>query len=358
MMKAGIGALKTAACCLLLTVAPPGAGAARSEVPAGMRASGPVVCTGDDDIVVRNVYIETDGNGVVVGGNCTVEIINSRIEAGGVGVLVNGNGGAEVSGSEVSGRAGGLIVEGNGDLAYENTTVRGGVAERGNGALDDLGGNSVSGAPERPTARYKRSGDVEEYVSGDLRVRSGPEGLQIETATGSVVMDGDFVRIEGPEGVLEIEDDSWRDRETVYVAGDVGRLLEELGATVVAGELALDLAGDILFGFDSVAIQAAAAAELAKVAHVIRQRSAGEVLVVGHTDSIGEPSYNQKLSERRAVAVMRWLNEKEGVPVALMRGRGMGEEQPVAHNTRPDGSDDPAGRARNRRVEIRFPVGG
>ena len=42
---------------------------------------------------------------------------------------------------------------------------------------------------------------------------------------------------------------------------------------------------------------------------------------------------------------MRWLNKKEKIPAKVMRGRGMGAKEPIAHNTKPDGSDDPAGRA-------------
>jgi outer membrane protein OmpA-like peptidoglycan-associated protein len=83
-------------------------------------------------------------------------------------------------------------------------------------------------------------------------------------------------------------------------------------------------------------------------------RSAGEIYVIGHTDSMGDDQYNQKLSEARAISVMRWLNETEDIPLALMKGRGMGSKKPITYNTMPDGSDNPEGRAKNRRVEIRF----
>lgn len=80
----------------------------------------------------------------------------------------------------------------------------------------------------------------------------------------------------------------------------------------------------------------------------------GEIYVIGHTDSVGSDESNQNLSEGRAVSVMRWLNARERVPADLMRGRGMGEKKPIAYNTLPDGRDNPAGRAQNRRVELRF----
>ena len=93
-----------------------------AQVPAGLRESSPVVCTGMEDIVLRNRYIETDGNGVEIRGNCDVEIIGSRIVAGGIGVLVASNGDVTIEDSHIDGAKGGLVVAANGDIEYENST--------------------------------------------------------------------------------------------------------------------------------------------------------------------------------------------------------------------------------------------
>jgi outer membrane protein OmpA-like peptidoglycan-associated protein len=74
------------------------------------------------------------------------------------------------------------------------------------------------------------------------------------------------------------------------------------------------------------------------------------VLIEGHTDGKGNDQYNQKLSERRADAVRRWLAE-HGI-AAAMTTHGWGKTRPVAPNTKPNGADDPDGRQKNRRVEI------
>lgn len=74
--------------------------------------------------------------------------------------------------------------------------------------------------------------------------------------------------------------------------------------------------------------------------------------IEGHTDSKGSDSYSQEQSERRALAVKDWLVRQAGSTPARLTARGLGETRPVAPNTRPDGSDDPAGRQRNRRVEV------
>ncbi len=67
--------------------------------------------------------------------------------------------------------------------------------------------------------------------------------------------------------------------------------------------------------------------------------------VEGHTDSAGDAAYNKDLSQRRAAAVVRYL-EGRGVRAALLVPIGHGEERPVADNA------TPAGRAKNRRVEL------
>ena len=171
----------------------------------------------------------------------------------------------------------------------------------------------------------------------------------VTTDDARVVADGDYVRIDTADGVAEVTSD-WRG--TTVRAHDTDALLDELGAVQVDDYIQLSLAGDILFELGSAAITRAAEDVLTKVAQVIRARALGEVVVVGHTDSSGSEADNQRLSERRAVSVIRWLQRNEGIPASIMAGRGMGEHQPVAHNTTPDGHDDPAGRARNRRVEL------
>lgn len=167
----------------------------------------------------------------------------------------------------------------------------------------------------------------------------------------TVVRDGNTVQL-GSGAVVSVTD-NWRQTASRVDINDTS-ILVDLGATEADGRMQLNLAGDVLFDFDSTAIRPDAAVQLAKVAYLIRNRSTGRVEVVGHTDSVGDDGYNQRLSEARALAVIRWLNAKEGIPSTIMFGRGMGESAPVAYNTMPNGADNPAGRAQNRRVEIQF----
>lgn len=136
------------------------------------------------------------------------------------------------------------------------------------------------------------------------------------------------------------------------LSGDVSGLntrVSDLG-------LIIDLPADALFEFDRATLTPNAVAELTKAAELIRRSPAGPIRVVGHTDSKGDHAYNQRLSEARARAVAGWFGGQVGVRTRAFQVSGAGEGSPVAPNARPDGSDDPAGRARNRRVEVIVPA--
>ncbi|TNE54716.1 MAG: hypothetical protein EP338_06150 [Bacteroidetes bacterium] len=76
-----------------------------------------------------------------------------------------------------------------------------------------------------------------------------------------------------------------------------------------------------------------------------------KIEISAHTDNKGSDSYNLKLSQRRAESVVKYLNSK-GVPMNQMIPKGYGETKPIAPNKNPDGSDNPAGRSLNRRVDF------
>ncbi|MFL5063554.1 MAG: OmpA family protein [Xanthobacteraceae bacterium] len=126
--------------------------------------------------------------------------------------------------------------------------------------------------------------------------------------------------------------------------------LRDLGPTVKAKEIKINLSADVLFDFDKADLRPEAGPSLAKVAEVLKAYPRAATLIEGHTDGKGTDQYNQPLSERRAEAVRRWL-AANGVG-AKMTTRGWGKAKPVAPNTKPGGADDPEGRQKNRRVEI------
>jgi len=133
---------------------------------------------------------------------------------------------------------------------------------------------------------------------------------------------------------------------------DIEATLKELNARVVGQEIRIALAADVLFDFDKHELKPAAFPTLGKVAEVLKAHADTAVLVEGHTDGKGADAYNQALSERRAASVRDWLVKNAGQPRSRFTIRGFGKSRPIAPNTKPDGSDDPGGRERNRRVEI------
>jgi outer membrane protein OmpA-like peptidoglycan-associated protein len=128
--------------------------------------------------------------------------------------------------------------------------------------------------------------------------------------------------------------------------------LKELKAEVTATAITIDLAADVLFDFDKAAIRKEAEPSLQNLATVLKANPAAAVAIEGHTDAKGADAYNQTLSEQRAASVKQWLVTNAQLSGANISTRGWGKSKPVTHNAKPDGSDDPEGRAKNRRVQV------
>ncbi len=102
---------------------------------------------------------------------------------------------------------------------------------------------------------------------------------------------------------------------------------------------------NINFEFNSAQLDSTSRARLDEAAGLIKQSGRINLEIVGHTDSTGSNSYNQSLSERRAMAVRDYL-VTQGVNASSLSTTGRGEDAPIAPN------DTDANRARNRRVEF------
>jgi outer membrane protein OmpA-like peptidoglycan-associated protein len=132
----------------------------------------------------------------------------------------------------------------------------------------------------------------------------------------------------------------------VATVQEVRQAMQTLGAQETDLQVKVDLPADVLFDFDKADVRSDAAAALSRLATVIRAYPTGRVEIEGHTDSKGDDAYNQRLSERRAESVKRWLVEREGIAMDRLATHGAGESQPLADNA------TDAGRQRNRRVEV------
>ena len=104
---------------------------------------------------------------------------------------------------------------------------------------------------------------------------------------------------------------------------------------------------NIFFESSSDSLLRASLNELEKVSQLLQRNPEIRVEIRGHTDNTGSASFNQKLSELRAQAVVNYLVEKGIAPGRLMAS-GAGDKEPLADN------DSEKGKALNRRTELRI----
>ncbi|MDU0369624.1 OmpA family protein [Hymenobacter endophyticus] len=133
---------------------------------------------------------------------------------------------------------------------------------------------------------------------------------------------------------------------------DLSGAASDLGGKMTDMGLVINFDTDVLFDFDKADIKPAATPTLEKLADVVRQYTKSRVVINGYTDSKGDDTYNRTLSQRRAQAIADWLTQHKAGTVGQFQVQGLGETNPVAPNTTPNGTDNPEGRQQNRRVEI------
>ena len=143
-------------------------------------------------------------------------------------------------------------------------------------------------------------------------------------------------------------------KDLVFRVDDMGGKVQSLAVKESPVEVRIDLAADVLFDFDKAEILPKAQQTLAQAAQIIREKAKGVVRIEGYTDAKGSDSYNLKLSQQRAASVKAWFINKEHLRDVRFATQGFGAKNPIAPNGKPDGSDDPEGRQKNRRVEIIF----
>ncbi len=136
------------------------------------------------------------------------------------------------------------------------------------------------------------------------------------------------------------------------IGSQMDRQKEELeeeieGATIerVGEAIAIRFDSGLLFGFDSSTLSPTAQTNLQSLANSLETYDNTDIVIVGHTDSVGSEIYNQGLSERRAQSAADYLSSI-GVDSSRLIVEGRGETEPIADN------DTDEGRNLNRRVEV------
>ncbi len=128
-------------------------------------------------------------------------------------------------------------------------------------------------------------------------------------------------------------------------AEELAQELDGVDIQRVEEGIAISFDSGILFDFDSSALRPEARENLRKLAEIMGQDNDTNLLVVGHTDWVGDENYNLRLSERRARSAADYL-VSQGIQRQRIDIDGKGEYEPIADN------ETEAGRQQNRRVEV------
>jgi outer membrane protein OmpA-like peptidoglycan-associated protein/tetratricopeptide (TPR) repeat protein len=109
---------------------------------------------------------------------------------------------------------------------------------------------------------------------------------------------------------------------------------------------------NVYFEFNKATVLEESHASLDKLVRLMNDNPNAVVEIGGHTDDKGGDAYNQRLSEARAQAVVEYL-VSQGIDRSRLMAKGYGKSQPIAPNKSANGSDNPAGRDKNRRTEFK-----
>jgi OmpA family len=127
----------------------------------------------------------------------------------------------------------------------------------------------------------------------------------------------------------------------MFSVEDLSAKVQSVWVHETPSETRIELPADILFDFDKADIRAIAELALKRAAALIRKDAHGMTVIAGHTDAIGSPAYNEKLSEQRSAAVLKWLVERKGLDgarfqakVSVPRVRLHRTQDPMAPTTR------------------------
>ena len=289
----------------------------------GSLVSGSTVLGGDGSMSTSSgatsVTNNGDGSGTYSDGK--VSIVNNgdgsgTYSDGKVSIVVNGDGSGTYSDDHLS-----VVVNGDGSGTYTDSATGESIVINGDG----------SGTYSHGKISIVNNGDGSGTYSDD-------KVSIVNDGTGSATIDGATVSA-----------------KPVPKAGKVGTFPSiDAAKPVQSCGTVITLEDSVLFDFGSSGLRSEASTTLSNLATVLKDSKAPKVQVQGHTDSISDDASNQTLSEQRAKVVTDALTSN-GV-TATIESVGYGETRPVAPNENSDGSDNPAGRRLNRRVEIFVPT--
>ncbi len=279
----------------------------------------PARCDASGSLVSGSTVLGGDGSMTTSSGSTSVTNNgdgSGTFSDGKVSITNNGDGSGTYSDGKVS-----ITVNGDGSGTYSDSTTGESITLDGKG----------SGTYSRSGVSITNNGDGSgSYSDGTISITN--------LGDGSAIVNGSTISA-----------------KPVPKAGKVGTFPSiDAAKPVQSCGTVITLEDSVLFDFGSSDLRGEASTTLTNLATVLKDSKAPKVQVQGHTDSVSDDAFNQKLSEQRAQAVSSAL-KSNGV-TADLEAVGYGETKPVAPNENPDGSDNPGGRRLNRRVEVFVPA--
>jgi len=173
-----------------------------------------------------------------------------------------------------------------------------------------------------------------------------------ETRIGEVDAKAEAAAREATEAHAAADTASVHAQEATAHIQAVGSRVDDVSATIAASRR---LVSEVVltedqgqFEFGNISVPDEGKGRLDQIVNELKAEPTGAFIEIeGHTDSIGEAAYNERLGLERAEAVKRYLHEQHQVPLHKINVISFGETKPVAGNTTREG------RAQNRRVVIR-----
>ncbi len=290
----------------------------------------------------------------LVSGSTVLGGDGSAVSSSDKGTVVNdGTGSGVITEGPIS-----IIYGGDGSGTYSNadTMVSINVEADGSGTysttttsiiLNGTGGGNYSNTTSMETIINNGDGSGQ-FSKGTVTIINNGDG------TGSY-SDGKLTIQNNGDGTATVNGATVKDAPKVEKVAKLGKFppVESLKPVESCGTV-ITLEDGVLFDFGKSDIRSDAAQTLKSLAGVLNNAKVPTAHIYGHTDSISDEAFNLQLSQERADAVSAEL-KKDGVS-AILDATGYGESKPVAPNENADGSDNPAGRALNRRVEIFIPA--
>ncbi len=289
----------------------------------GSLVSGSTVLGGDGSMTTSSgaTAVTNNGDGSGTFNDGKVSITNNgdgsgTYSDGRVSITINGDGSGTYSDDHLS-----VTVNGDGSGTYSDSTTGESIT------LDGKGSGTYNRAEVSITNDGKGSGT---YSDGKLSITNNGDG--------SAIVNGSTISAKPVPKAGKVG---------TFPSIDAAKPVQSCGTVITLEE-------GVLFDFGSSDLRGEASTTLSSLATVLKDSKAPKVQVQGHTDSVSDDAFNQKLSEQRAQAVSNAL-KSDGVSADL-EAVGYGETKPVAPNENPDGSDNPGGRRLNRRVEVFVPT--